>query len=258
MDTKCLLEFSGEFVKSGVSAMIEDLIGGAEGLVLSTLSEQSLQFIINKLGEKIDKRNLSRGDKYKVGTTMYYAINKINEKIENNMSFINNSFFKEDEYGRFTADEILEGILFSAQKEHEEKKLKYYGYLFANMAFDRFITREDANQFVYIAENLSYRHLKLLRLFTLDDEVINLRNVNYLDYCELEPDLLYLLYDLFELYNKGLLRNKDDSYISNIKEIIPSKLKTYGIGVVFNIHMELDQIPDNELSELINILKRRN
>ena len=50
----------------------------------------------------------------------------------------------------------------AAQSEHEEKKLKFMGRLFANLAFHRDIDRDHANTLVRVAKDLSYRQLCLL------------------------------------------------------------------------------------------------
>ena len=64
--------------------------------------------------------------------------------------------------------------MFSAQREHEENKLKYYGNLVANIAFDKTISREQANQLVSLAQKLSYRQIKLLNLYVINQQALNI------------------------------------------------------------------------------------
>ena len=55
-----------------------------------------------------------------------------------------------------------------------KNKLKYYGNLVGNIAFDKTISREQANQLVSLAQKLSYRQIKLLNLYVINQQALNI------------------------------------------------------------------------------------
>src|ERR1051326_659774 len=72
--------------------------------------------------------------------------------------------------GRSTAEEIAEAVLVAAERDHEERKLRYYGNLLANLAFSDGIDRAEANLLTRLAQGLSYAQLCLLSIFWLPDQ----------------------------------------------------------------------------------------
>ncbi len=69
--------------------------------------------------------------------------------------------------GRTIAEEIAEGVLLAAEKEHEERKIQLMGRLIGNLVFHPEISRDLANQLIRITERLSYRQLCMMALFNL-------------------------------------------------------------------------------------------
>lgn len=75
----------------------------------------------SKLGSEIQSKILSKKENKKIGSTATYALSKIKENIETGKQLRMDDFFDSDFSVRSKADEIVEGVMFSAQKEHEEK-----------------------------------------------------------------------------------------------------------------------------------------
>jgi hypothetical protein len=96
-------------------------------------------------------------------------VSKIKEKIEKGENIREDNFFSKDPSNRSSFEEITEGVLLSAQKEHEEKKVRFLGNLIANISFNSSINRADANLYVNLAEALSYRQYCLLALLALEE-----------------------------------------------------------------------------------------
>lgn len=205
---------------------------------------------------------LSHRESIKISSTAIYAIVKIENNFNSGQKLRDDGFFKEDRYGRSNADEIVEGILFSAQREHEEKKLKYYGNLLANIAFDDTITKEQANQLISLSKNMSYRQIKLLKIFNINERVEGkclLRNDAYIkSNSDIDTnELASILQDILNLCYTAIIgvENPGVMLIVNPESIIPSEMRLKRIGKLLYKLMELDDIPEDELKELIAMLK---
>jgi hypothetical protein len=68
----------------------------------------------------------------RIGATLTFAAAKIKERLDSGQNLRSDGFFDEDASNRAPADEIAEGVVIAAQREHEEKKLKFYGNLLAS------------------------------------------------------------------------------------------------------------------------------
>ena len=83
--------------------------------------------------------------------------------------------FFEPELGRpAKAEEVVEGVLLAAQREHEELKLVHYGYLLANIAYSDFVDLHTANWCVRKAQELSWTQFVLLGIVGDEAQVSSL------------------------------------------------------------------------------------
>jgi len=164
-------------------------------------------------------------------------------------------FSKKKPNDRSTAEEIFEGVIFAAQREHEEKKLKFLGNLFANLAFNPQFDRTQSNLLIKIAQRCSYRQLCLLALF--NEKRPTLRKEPY----EKEPgqvilgqNLIPLLTELIELCTQGLIF-RGNNMVSYLGAIAPAEMKSGGGGPVLYRMMELWDIDQNDVNEIAKILE---
>jgi len=67
--------------------------------------------------------------------------------------------------------ELLEGVLLAAQREYEERKVRCYGNLYANIAFEPAIDSVTANSLLREADDLSYMQIQLLALVARKDVI---------------------------------------------------------------------------------------
>ena len=146
--------------------------------------------------------------------------------------------------------------MFSAQREHEENKLKYYGNLVGNIAFDKTISREQANQLVSLAQKLSYRQIKLLNLYVINQQALNilLRKEDYSKNGISGYNLISVLQDTLELYHIGIVGG-NGKVILEMGYINPSEIRVQGMGALLYNLMEFSTMPYTELDELINTLR---
>lgn len=127
-----------------------------------------------------------------------------------------------------------------AQKEYEERKIKYIANLYANIAFDENISREIADRLIKISSELTYRQLMILCAVGFVQisgvpskqdtygEVSGLNNVS-------------IASDIFDLYRKSLIFSSNA--ILDAAGINPSTLSLGGYGALLYNLMELPRIP---------------
>jgi hypothetical protein len=63
---------------------------------------------------------------------------------------------------RSSAEELLEGVILAAQRESQERKVRFYGYLYSNLVFDPTVDRAHGNYLIRLLDRLSYRQVCLL------------------------------------------------------------------------------------------------
>lgn len=135
--------------------------------------------------------------------------------------------------------EVAEGVILSAQRDHEEKKLRLYGNLIANLAFYPQFSRAAADLVVRLAERLSYRQLCLLALFCQPlGYHERLWASGYSGTAQSGPRLA-LLFEIFDLVSRGLIRRTDGTFLLSEQDIIPAKMETHSIGYSLFVLMEL-------------------
>lgn len=259
MDNKMiefLVESGAELTGSSIGALIGGTIAGPGGVVAGAVGGKAVEMVFSKLGSEIQSKVLSKRENKKIGATATYALSKIKENIEKGKQLRDDDFFEEDFSGRSKADEIIEGVMFSAQREHEENKLKYYGNLVGNIAFDNTISREQANQLVSLAQKLSYRQIKLLNLYVINQQALNilLRKEDYSKNGISGYNLISVLQDTLELYHIGIVGG-NGKVILEMGYINPSEIRVQGMGALLYNLMELSTMPYTELDELINTLR---
>ena len=211
--------------------------GEAIGAVLGS----SAGNLLTGLGQDIWERHLSHREKKRLGTVLGVVIADIHRRRE------------AGEIIRTDAAEVAESVLLKAQREPEEKKIPYMGYLFSSIAFDPQISVQMAHQLVKTAEQLTYRQLCILRLSKVKDEY-GLRDNDYSNHGPPERDLYQVLYECAELYNKEYMnfRGHMDYGIANL---IPSRMTLQGVGADLYNLMKLSNIPDADIVPIAEQLK---
>ncbi len=86
------------------------------------------------------------------------------ERIAAGDSLRDDGWFDERPKGRSAAAEICEGTLLIAQREHQERKVEFYGYLLANLSFDPDVDEYLANWLLKVASELTWMQLVLIAM----------------------------------------------------------------------------------------------
>lgn len=165
---------------AGNSKQVEDLltagcqitgsaIGGAMGFYLAgpigAATAGAIGSASGSLLADIATRVLSRREKVRIGAVAEYAFAQINQNMESGLNPRHDEFMMSLAGDRSPCEEIFEGVLLKAQREHEEKKLRYLGQFYANVAFDRYCSVEQANYLLSLLNRLTYQQLVMIRTF---------------------------------------------------------------------------------------------
>jgi hypothetical protein len=201
-----LLDHGTEMLAGGAATVTGATIawllgGGPEALAIGGTVGKGIQIALGKVGGEISSRQLGPREEKRVGATLIIAAAEINRRLENGDALRDDGFFDEKQTGRSDAAEVAESILLKVQREPEEKKIPYMGYLLSSIAFDPEISVQMAHQLSKIAEQLTYRQSCILKLCDVKDKY-NLRDKDYRDQDVDKKDLYQVLYECAELYNK--------------------------------------------------------
>lgn len=255
-----MISFGSEILGTTIASTVGFAVGGPMGAVIGAGGGVILSKGLLCLASEVTDRMLSDREKVRIGAVMGYSILKIEEKIKKGEIIRDDDFFNKDYSNRSDADEIYEGIIMSAQREHEEKKIKYLGNMMANLAFDENIDKDQANFYLEISKGLTFRQLCLIRLISKirgNFYYKEIRKENYRkekDFNSIEVSLLTEIYDLF---NKKLVACGDGIYLLDIVDINPSKLVLDPMGLDLYDLMELEDIEEKYLEDLIKFLSHK-
>jgi hypothetical protein len=251
-----LASLAPEIAGSAAGALI-GLTGGPIGAIIGGVAGPIMTHVIQVTVDAL-QRKLSTREKVRMASTIAFTVEKIEENINKGLKLRSDSFFYSEPNARSAAEEIAEGIIMIAQKEYEEKKLKYLGYLLANIAFNPSIDRPSANLLINVAEQLSYRQMCYLslmmqkELFSLSDGGYNLYEYIYSEPSYESLSLVSLGQEIYDLYQKDVFRR---DVISEPLDMYPVMANVSGIGFVLYHLAELNYIETKELEEIISILR---
>lgn len=207
-----------------------------------------LQNIIKYTLQDFTRRVLSPNEENKLKIVIESAILEINSRLDGGARPRDDGFFTDEQNGRAKAQEIFEGVLLKARDQHEEKKLVYFGYFYANVAFRVDVPFSLANYFIKTANALSYRQFVLLRhIADSGDEAFNAEPIRGRRHSM--PDLTALMKEEMELLSPasfggyGLLTG-----ITSYMDVV-SKL-----GQTFIELFNLRLVPTGDIRELRQLL----
>ena len=216
-----------------------------------------LAYSFRRLGAEMAQRLLGPREELRIGATLAFAAEKIKSNMEKGEQIRQDGFFQKQPNERAAADEILEGILLVAQREHQERKLPFYGNLIANIAFHPGINRAQANLLIRLAERISYRQLCLLALFgSRDKQGFGLRQEDYTKAENIGEAKVGLLQEIYDIYSQGML-NASGVALIDLGGVTPGKMNIQGMGAMLYNLMELWRIDlrGRDVAEIVSLLQ---
>jgi hypothetical protein len=161
--TKALLGSGAEIVGSAVGGVVGYLTAGLGGAVAGAVAGPFLGMGLELVAD-FAIRDLSRRERIKAGAGLAYAYSNIILYLEEGRKPREDGFFDLDETSRSISHEILEGVLIKCKNEHEEKKLRLIGNIYANTAFMPHVSTAGANWLIQQSQDWTYRQLCMLAL----------------------------------------------------------------------------------------------
>lgn len=230
------------FISAGVLGAAAGSAGGAAAAIM-----------LKRIGDEISKRYLSSREKVRIGGVIAIAAANIEERLRNGEKLRSDDFFQQKSSGRSSAEEVAENVLLTCQREAEERKVPYMGYLLSNLAFDSTISTPMAHFIIRTADSLTYRQLCLLKLAALRPQ-IKLRANDYRKQDRFDKSLYQVLYECLNLYNQGLI-NFGGTVAFGPTDVNPAVMTIQGLGAdLFNL-MSLAKIPVDDLRPVIEVLQ---
>lgn len=238
----------------------EQLINNIKN-ILKTLSHKDYNVYIDKLYENfindIYENIYTSKERKKILITIYYSLEMIKENVENNNFIREKDFFEENLNNQSLAEEIMEGILISSKNEHEESKLKYYGYLLGNIMFKNDLDIDECNRLIKLSRQLTYCQIKLINMYVISQS-IQIPILQREDYTKLgirDYKLLGILQDTLDMIQKSIL-NGSGKLVLDLVQINPSKIKVQGVGTLLYNCMSLNKMPYDELEDMLDLLSK--
>jgi hypothetical protein len=203
-------------------------------------------------GREVRDRLLTRREQIRAGGALAFAADEIRKRLDQGETLRADGFLVgEISPGRTAAQEILEGVLITAERSHEEKKVPYLGKLYAGVAFDASIDPAGANYLLKIGDELSWVQYVVLNVLAQNFEgALQLRETMFPP--EGQPtELIGLAHQMFDLSQRGFLQQKrpgqdQSEIILQAPNLAPQHLKIQGFGYQFWRLANLVDIPVDE------------
>ena len=242
-------EYGGAITSAAVGAGIGAVVAGPVGAIGGALAGKAIEKVFEVIGNEIKERHLSKTENKKIGDVYLAAQLKIQNKLDNGVPLRKDSFYEKTDTDRSSAEEILEGTIFAAQRENEEKKLPYLANLYANINFDETISRPMANQLIKIASDITYRQIIIIAVIgkyqtgqVLSPPLSQEKFTGIQGY-----ENISIASEIYDLYRKSLIFSQNA--ILDAAGFTPSLLTVGGMGaLLFNL-MELSLIPLDEIAQ---------
>ena len=268
---KQLLDHGGTMLSGGVAAGVTTLasvwlLGGLEAAAIGGVIGAGVQIALRKVGAEISTRWLSPREEIRLGATFLIVAEEIMRRLENGDKLREDGFFDGSDSSRSDAEEVAESVILKVQREPEEKKIPYMGYLFSSVVFDAEVSTQLAHQIAKVAEQLTYRQLCILKLAAAKDEY-ELRDRDYRDHDDFRIELTQILYECAELYDRQYINFRGEpnlhtreysdfgATIAGLTNAIPSRMTLQGMGEHLYDVMMLSRIPEGDIAPIAEQLK---
>ena len=269
-----LINNSSEIASSAVVGTAAGLLSGdpITGFVIG-VGSKGLELTFRWIGNELSERMIGPREKVRAGAVAAFAVADIHKRLESGENLRDDGFFNKKDADRSEADEILESVVLKAQREPEEKKIQYMGYLYSNIAFNSQIDVHTAHKFVNIAEELTYRQLCIIKLASKSESF----DVHNLEQTNLTMTFRSVLQDCLDLYDMGcidgsnpLIKRIIELYFStpgdalwsssgkeakypDVVDTKNNRVREFG-KYIFEL-MKLDLIPDDDVNEIVKVFK---
>ena len=248
-----LIQSGGPIAGATTGGAVGFLCGGAIGAAVGG----GLGTAMGQVIEDAAERELSRREKMRVGAVAAYAVSFVQERIAAGDLPREDGFFGTDDFEVSAAAEIFDGVLTKAKGDHEERKARFYGHFFANVAFDATCSRSEANYFLSMLDKLTYSQLVIVSLFWNAKRFPDLPH-HSLENRNIPQSLLHILSAMFDLCQSGILKlfvdNDGADAVLDLAEINPASMVLSATAERLFTLADLRHVPFLELTQLADAL----
>jgi hypothetical protein len=249
---------SGSAIAGAATGAAIGLVGGPAGVVGGAALGAAFGGVLRRVGSEIRHRFLGPREGIRIGAAVAFAGEAIAEALAAGHVPRDDGFFDQRSEGRVIADEILEGVLQKARDAYEERKVRYLGLLYANVAFHPQVSPQQANYLIALAGQLTYRQLVALAIaYEQARSGPVLRQKSFLDdpadpgaFAALGLEGIALITEIFGLYQQGLLTDPTLSW-TQVADVNPGLMRPEPTGAVLVEMMGLDTLPSDERQEFL-------
>jgi hypothetical protein len=253
----------GSDIAGGVATTAAGLVvGGPTGALAGAASGPLVIRALRWAGREVRDRLLSHREEVRIGGALAFAAEEIRIRSERGEVPRMDGFFDEEvSPGRTPAEEILEGVLLSAERAYEEKKVPYIGKLYAGIAFDTTIDPKSANYLLTIANSLTWTQYLLLQVIAQNHTgALRLRETMFPPGGQ--EGLIQLAHEMHELSQRAFVSQKrpdqqQAEVILSPVQITPQFLRVQGIGSIFFRIASLQNIPPHDWIPIARLLGSR-
>lgn len=252
---KDLIETGSDITGSISGAFIGGAFAGPIGIIIGGVSGPIITRTFLKIGSEIKQRILGTREEKRIGAAYFFAIEQINRNLSQGKA-LESKIISENSFGRIESEEFLEGVLLTAQKAYEEKKIKHIGSLYANILFLKNSDLSQANFMNSLANKLSFRQFCLLNILH------NKISLNVIERIKLDltsESLIKrqdILCELFDLKSNGLV--KHPQYLNQFDDnTAPKKIEDFELtstGELFYDLLCLNEIESIDLETIISTM----
>jgi hypothetical protein len=215
---------------------------------------------VTRVLRDVATRILSGRETARVGATAAIAVSSIRERLKSGEKLRNDNFFETRGAWPSSADEIFEGTLLAAKNTHEERKARYLGYLYSNVAFDETCSEEEANYLIHVVDSLTYAQFVLLSLFSGSSGAYNLRGTAYGAGAQVPYATISTLQSIHELCDLNLVvmqrpNENHHTIVMGVNIICPQHLKLAVSGRRLYDILGLSAIPQEDLEGVARWLR---
>lgn len=255
---RSLIDNGSELAGTAAGIVLGFLFAGPIGVVGGAAGGVVIKQLLCKLGTEIQDRGLGQREYIRIGAAAIFALEHIKKCGEQGLEIRRDGFFSTDDTERSDAEEILEGVFLKCKASHEEKKVKYNGCFFANVAFNPNFSVQEANFFLNLYARLTYRQISLMKIFYLSNKYSLKKDELMMG--EISSEMGILLQEVSELMQLSLLKQMTKnrqvvSFLTNIQHINLSRIEVTNHGISFIKHFDLENIPEEDLIETLKSLK---
>jgi hypothetical protein len=209
-----------------------------------------------RIAREFRKRVLGPWEEKRTAAIIVYTRLAIEQRLTSGAQLRTDSFFAPEETGRSTAEEIAEAIVLAAEREHEERKIRHLGHLYAFIATQENIDPGLANHLVRLAKSLSFRQYCILALpqSTLRGELYRGRTSARQN--EISEPRYSALLEYHELYERRLVIFPNVVGVPNLypNTMTLYEMQLFGIGRLLYEGLRLEDISTIDLGSTVKLL----